>query len=570
MINAQKWLNENYPNKEETKHIELEEGMLITGQLQIENFPCLEKINLKGNWDQWGKLTRLTVKKCPVLKELNCSYNEIKEFTVTDCPQLQNFDYSRNNQWEELAKFDGSKLDYDVVSYIGILDDDLYQQLKAGLPGSKHEDYRRLCLGCLTEGGHKNILSYNYYGEAKLTKGGTIEYAVTANGNKRQTCEIPEEGGLLVVNINSTESGTLKIKRNEIRNLEKLSEEDEKTKLVKTIQELEDNLKRKEVKDNEQWTKQLEEGKDDLKKKLLEVEKKLSESEKQRQELQFEYDSLKRTLHGKKTEIDELKRVKDADQQKFARQIEELEKEKELTENETKILQKLKELFSIFNNQLDSENIVKLKKTLQDYKEADFTSTPHLPDIFRLGDESLSDYLDSSLQHYHEWQRARKEAEELRTNIKQEESKNAEKIAELSQKVKELQSQNEAQQPEEIIILQGQLKQAQDYAQELKNTLKITVQTLEKEIQTDLTSEDINQKDLKIEEFKQQLTKQKRLSIKSKPVNPSLGDSSWANLVQSPTESGSLSPSQIKARERQIKQEQITQIQTNLPPKTPK
>jgi hypothetical protein len=57
--------------------------------------------------------------------------------------------------------------------------------------------------------------------------------------------------------------------------------------------------------------------------------------------------------------------------------------------------------------------------------------------------------------------------------------------------------------------------------------LKITVQTLEKETQTDLTSEDINQKkDLKIEEFKQQLTKQKRLSIKTKPVNPSLGDSS--------------------------------------------
>jgi hypothetical protein len=64
--------------------------------------------------------------------------------------------------------------------------------------------------------------------------------------------------------------------------------------------------------------------------------------------------------------------------------------------------QKLKELFNIFNNQLDSENIVKLEKALQDYKEADFTNTPHLPDIFRLGGESLSDYLDSSLQHYHE------------------------------------------------------------------------------------------------------------------------------------------------------------------------
>lgn len=300
------------------------------------------------------------------------------------------------------------------------------------------------------------------------------------------------------------------------------------------------------------------------------MEKKLSESEKQRQELQLEYDSLKRTLHGKKDEIDELKRVKDADQQKFVQQIEELEKEKELTENEVKILQKLKELFGAFNNQLEGENVGKLEKMLHDYKEADFTNTPHLPDIFRLEGGGLSNYLDSSLRHYHKWQAAREEAEKLRTNIKQEEIKNAKKVTELSQKVEELKSQNQAQQSEEMTALQKELKVAQDYAQELKNTLKITVQSLEKGVQTDLTSEDINQKDLKIEEFKQQLNKQKRLSIKIKPVNPSLGDSSWASMVQSPTESGSLSPSQIRAREKQKKQEQQTaQIQTGLPPKTP-
>jgi len=132
----------------------------------------------------------------------------------------------------------------------------------------------------------------------------------------------------------------------------------------------------------------------------------------------------------------------------------------------------------------------------------------------------------------------------------------------LNQKIKEFQSQNRLK---EITDLQEELKSVQDYAQELKNTLKITVQTLEKETQTDLTSEDINQKDLKIEEFKQQLTKQKRLSIKTKPVNPSLGDSSWANLT---AESAGLSPSQIKERERQKKQQDhLAQIQINLPPK---
>jgi hypothetical protein len=267
----------------------------------------------------------------------------------------------------------------------------------------------------------------------------------------------------------------------------------------------------------------LEEGKADLKKKLIEVEKQLAVSEKQRQELQFEYDILKRTLNGKKDEIAELKQVKESDQQKFERQIEELEKEKELTKNEINILQKLKELFSAFNNQLDSENIKKMEKALQDYKEADFMNTPHLPDIFRLENKGLSSYLDSSLRHYHEWQIAREEAEQLRTNIKQKEINNTEKVIELSQKIKELQSQNQVQSQKEIATLQEQLKLAQDYAQELKNTLKITVQTLEKGIQTDLTSEDINQKDLKIEEYRQKSIKQKRLSINTNlRQNPSL------------------------------------------------
>lgn len=165
---------------------------------------------------------------------------------------------------------------------------------------------------------------------------------------------------------------------------------------------------------------------------------------------------------------------------------------------------------------------------------------------------------------------AREEAEKLRVNIQQEESKNAKKIVELNQKIKEFQSQNRSK---EIAALQEELKSAQDYAQELKNTLKITVQTLEKEIQTDLTGEDIDQTNLKNEELRQQLVKQKRLSVKTTtPVNPSLGDSNWANLVaemqKSPTESASLSPSQIKEMQRQKKQQdQSAQIQINLPPK---
>ena len=96
------------------------------------------------------------------------------------------------------------------------------------------------------------------------------------------------------------------------------------------------------------------------------------------------------------------------------------------------------------------------------------------------------------------------------------------------------------------------------------------MQSLEKETQTDLTSEGINQKDLKIEELRQQLVKQNRLSIKTKQINPSLGDSSWANLSKE-NEEKPLSPSQIRAREWQKQQEQQFQIlqPTNQPYGTP-
>jgi hypothetical protein len=51
-INAQQWLEKKYPNKNEIEKIELEAGTLITGQLQIEDFPCL-KITKKIEYYFW-------------------------------------------------------------------------------------------------------------------------------------------------------------------------------------------------------------------------------------------------------------------------------------------------------------------------------------------------------------------------------------------------------------------------------------------------------------------------------------------------------------------------------------
>ena len=42
-------MEEKYPNKEGIEKIELEEGTIISNQLQIEDFPHLKKINIKGS-----------------------------------------------------------------------------------------------------------------------------------------------------------------------------------------------------------------------------------------------------------------------------------------------------------------------------------------------------------------------------------------------------------------------------------------------------------------------------------------------------------------------------------------
>src|SRR5690606_20400241 len=113
---------------------------------------------------------------------------------------------------EKIAQFDSSKLDYGVASYIGSADDNLYQQMKSGLTGPKHEEAskpNKLCLGCLTGGGHDNNSSYNYRSEFQATSGGTIDYAFHADGNQPHTCQVPQQGGKVIVEINSKDGGSI-------------------------------------------------------------------------------------------------------------------------------------------------------------------------------------------------------------------------------------------------------------------------------------------------------------------------------------------------------------------------
>ena len=61
--NTQEWLNKNYPDKKAVEKIELEEGILIAGQLHIEGFPTFRKNKSKRKSRPVGKVDRINSKK---------------------------------------------------------------------------------------------------------------------------------------------------------------------------------------------------------------------------------------------------------------------------------------------------------------------------------------------------------------------------------------------------------------------------------------------------------------------------------------------------------------------------
>ncbi|CAG8437892.1 8407_t:CDS:2 [Ambispora leptoticha] len=297
------------------------------------------------------------------------------------------------------------ELERSVVSYIGSLDSELYEQLKAGLPGSKHEDIGRMCFGCLANGGHGNNSSYSYHAEVELTKGGMIEYAVATTGNKRETCEVPAEGGLLVLGINSTEGGILKIKRRTqnqaISKAVEISEENQETvtpikydvsekeseitllkaqiqSLGKQVGEAGMNLTQTEVElsSKEEKIKKIDEEisrfqnekfrlEETIQKLVTKLQEKLEESEKTRQALQKEVNDFQ-------TKLNQLESQKNSELEKNKQLTSELlaEKDKqikELQDHNNSLTEKIKELEKVIESlqaQFSQEKIVGEKEEI--------------------------------------------------------------------------------------------------------------------------------------------------------------------------------------------------------------
>jgi len=118
-------------------------------------------------------------------------------------------------------------------------------------------------------------------------------------------------------------------------------------------------------------------------------------------------------------------------------------KEKQLNENEKRILQKLGELFKFFDNQLTDENVAELEKLTKECERIDFTDAPNLPDNFKLESKGLIQRANSFAKCHRELQIAKKEKEELEIENQQKEEENNKRVEELNQKIKDLNSKIE-------------------------------------------------------------------------------------------------------------------------------
>ena len=68
MVQAQEWLDENYPKEERSKISELDiSNKDLEGYLKLEGFVNLETLNCFDN-----RLTTLNLHNCLQLKNLNC------------------------------------------------------------------------------------------------------------------------------------------------------------------------------------------------------------------------------------------------------------------------------------------------------------------------------------------------------------------------------------------------------------------------------------------------------------------------------------------------------------------
>jgi len=88
MVNAQQWLDENYPKEKRSEIKDLEIGnKRLKGFLDLSDFINLKNLNCASS-----KITSLDLSNCINLKRLNCRFNNLTSLDLSECKELERLD----------------------------------------------------------------------------------------------------------------------------------------------------------------------------------------------------------------------------------------------------------------------------------------------------------------------------------------------------------------------------------------------------------------------------------------------------------------------------------------------
>jgi len=88
MVNAQEWLDQNYPDETRNQIKELDvSGKSLEGSLKLSGFTSLQKFDCSSN-----QLTKLSLADTGNLVDLNCSNNPLANLALPYSPNLNSFD----------------------------------------------------------------------------------------------------------------------------------------------------------------------------------------------------------------------------------------------------------------------------------------------------------------------------------------------------------------------------------------------------------------------------------------------------------------------------------------------
>ncbi|RHZ36473.1 HET domain-containing protein [endosymbiont GvMRE of Glomus versiforme] len=160
MVNAQEWLDKNYP-KEGRKNVSkmVARNLNLEGGLDLSDFVNLEILDCLHN-----KLTSLNISKCPKLFYLQCGMNQITSLSTTNLTNLTEFHCSDNY----LTELDFSPLSIDRLTGLNISDNNLSQQDLSVF--SRFVNLNQLWVGGIDEKKLKNGVYNRFIGSLKPLK----------------------------------------------------------------------------------------------------------------------------------------------------------------------------------------------------------------------------------------------------------------------------------------------------------------------------------------------------------------------------------------------------------------